>query len=32
MKVILMNKNSEVLVTEYNGVSKFFDEINFEIV
>lgn len=27
MKCILMNKNTEVLVTEYNAVSKFFDRI-----
>lgn len=27
MKSILMNKNTEVLVAEYNEVSKFFDEI-----
>lgn len=27
MKCILMNKNVEVLVAEYNNVSKFFDEI-----
>ena len=27
MKCILMNKNTEVLVAEYNNISKFFDEI-----
>ena len=27
MKCILMNKNTEVLVAEYNTVSKFFDRI-----
>lgn len=27
MKCILMNKNTEILVAEYNSVSKFFDEI-----
>lgn len=27
MKCILMNKNTEVLVAEYNTISKFFDEI-----
>lgn len=27
MKCMLMNKNTEVLVAEYNNVSKFFDEI-----
>ena len=27
MKCILMNKNTELLVAEYNNISKFFDEI-----
>ena len=27
MKCVLMNKNTEVLVAEYNEVSKFFDRI-----